>query len=172
MGIQIRLAGADDFAITETIERRSDELLIKYLRATEWPPVARAEERARTLGFTLLATDADSGEPVGFVQVTEGDEDAHLEQLSVLPERGRRGYGGRLVEAAAEEARRRGRAAMILRTFADVPWNAPFYAKHQFLESVPTTGFQQALVGIEDRLGLMVYGRRIQMTRQLSPSIR
>lgn len=167
MGIQIRLARADDFAITEAIESRSDGLLIEYLRATDWPPLARAEERAGTLGFTLLATDADTGEPVGFVQVIECGDGAHLEQLSVLPEHGKRGYGSRLIEAAADEARRRGHAAMTLRTFADVPWNAPFYAKHQFAESVPTTDFQQALVDTEDCLGLMVYGRRIQMTRYL-----
>lgn len=165
MGIHIRLAGIDDFAITEVIERRADQLLIEHLGAADWPPAARSEERAGSLGFTLLATDA--GEPVGFVQVLECDGSAHLEQLSVLPECGSRGYGGRLVEAAADEAQRRGNASMTLRTFADVPWNAPFYAKHQFVESAPTTDFQQALGNTEERLGLMAYGRRIQMTRRL-----
>lgn len=163
----MRRAGANDFAVTEAIERVSDELLIEYLNVIDWPPVTRAEERAGTLGFTLFAEDADTGEPVGFVQVIENDEGAHREQLSVLPDCGRRGYGGCLLEEAVVEARHRGHAAMTLRTYADVPWNAPFCAKHLFAEAAPTTAFHQALIGTEARLGLMAFGHRIQMTRQL-----
>ena len=167
MGIQIQLAEAESFSATVLIESRADELLIKYLGARDWPPATQAEERAAASGFTLLATDADTEEAVGFAQILEFDECAHLEQISVLPEVGRRGYGGLLIEAAVDEARERGHTFMTLRTFADVPWNAPFYAKHQFAVSAPASVLQLAMIDTEEALGLMAYGRRIQMSRAL-----
>lgn len=92
---------------------------------------------------------------------------AHLEQLSVVPSAARRGYGRRLVDAAVEEARRRGYGRMTLRTYAEIPWNAPFYASCGFLESIPETPFQRRLIETEAALGLDRYGRRVQMTAEL-----
>jgi hypothetical protein len=48
-----------------------------------------------------------------------------------------------------------------------VPWNAPFYASCGFVPSQPDTGFLQSLVDVEESLGLMTYGPRIQMTAVL-----
>jgi N-acetylglutamate synthase-like GNAT family acetyltransferase len=91
-----------------------------------------------------------------------------LEQVSVLPDYGRRGVGKLLVEAAIEEATRRGYDQMTLRTYAAVPWNGPFYALLGFAESEPETDFQRSLIDVENGLGLAQYGRRIQMTRFLN----
>jgi GNAT superfamily N-acetyltransferase len=107
------------------------------------------------------------GAVVGFVDVLERDQIAHLEQLSVLPEHGRRGHGRALVESAKNEARRRGYQWLSLRTYADVPWNGPFYARAGFVESKPATDFDRHLVEVEERLGLDRYGRRVQMTAAL-----
>ena len=57
---------------------------------------------------------------------------AHLEQLSVRPERGRRGLGAALLESVCEWAAQRRLEAVTLTTFVHVPWNAPFYAKNGF----------------------------------------
>lgn len=113
-------------------------------------------------GFVLIAAE-ESGAPVGFVHVLDEDGFAHLEQLSVLPERGRRGYGRALVEAAKSKARHRGHKRMTLRTYADVPWNAPFYARAGFTEEEPATKFHERLVEVEHQRGLDRYGRRVQM---------
>ncbi len=66
-----------------------------------------------------------------------------------------------------EEARHRGHTRLTLRTFADVPFNAPFYASLGFVETEPETDFHRALVGAEHLVGLDRYGRRIQMTLAL-----
>ncbi len=115
----------------------------------------------------LVADESATGTIVGFVHVLESGEIAHLEQISVLPEHGRRGYGRRLLEAAMDEARSRGFERLTLRTYADVPWNAPFYAGLGFVETEPMTDFHKSLVDVEERLGLDRYGRRVEMTAAL-----
>lgn len=165
--ITIRPATAADAELIQAIESAADALLVDALGAPEWPAAADALERLGTPGFVLVLTDSPDGSPVGFVHVLDADGHAHLEQLSVLPEVGRQGYGRRLVTAAQDEARERGYTRMTLRTYAEIPWNAPFYASCSFLESLPETPFLRELVETEAKLGLDRYGRRVQMTVEL-----
>ncbi len=139
-------------------------MLIELLKPEDWQPAVSKSERAVLPGFILVISETVRGAAVGFVQVIVGDDFAHLEQLSVLPGHGRRGHGRALVEAAKGEAKYLGRSRMTLRTFADVPWNAPFYATCGFRESEVDTGFHHRLVQVESSLGLPLLGRRIQMT--------
>ena len=93
--------------------------------------------------------------------------EAHLEQLSVLPEHGRRGHGRALVDSAKREARTRGYGRLTLRTFAEIPWNAPFYAGCGFVETRPATVHERELQRAEEQRGLERLGRRVQMTVEL-----
>ena len=106
------------------------------------------------------------GEVVGFAHVVlldDGHETrAHLEQVSVLPEHGRRGTGARLVRAAAEEARWDGFGELSLCTYRDVPWNAPFYARLGF-EVVQPVGVLAELRAREQERGLDEAGERVVM---------
>jgi GNAT superfamily N-acetyltransferase len=56
----------------------------------------------------------------------------HVEQVSVDPGCARRGLGRALLDYAAERAAAAGIPAMKLTTFADVPWNAPYYLRCGF----------------------------------------
>lgn len=154
---RIRFAMPQDFAVLEEIERAADALFLKRFRPAAWPP---PESRAADPGFVLVAA---GDELLGFAHVLEIDGLAHLEQVSVLPDRGGRGIGRVLVETAKAEARARGYDRLTLRTYADVPWNAPFYAKLGFAVEQPTTDFHRALIATEERLGLDRYGARVQM---------
>ncbi|MEY2431026.1 MAG: hypothetical protein QOC92_751 [Acidimicrobiaceae bacterium] len=69
---------------------------------------------------------------VGYALVDIVDGLAHLEQLSVDPRHGRRGYGAALLAHVREWARDHPLAAVTLTTFEHVPWNAPYYARHGF----------------------------------------
>ena len=82
-------------------------------------PAPSGLDRELEPGFLLVA--AVAGRVVGFAHVTDQDGHAHLEQLSVLPEHGRRGIGSALVRAAMEEARWAGYDDMSLCTYRDVP---------------------------------------------------
>jgi GNAT superfamily N-acetyltransferase len=68
---------------------------------------------------------ADS--PIGYVLVDIVDGCAHVEQVSVLPDRQGVGVGRALLEQVRRWAADSGLAAVTLTTFTDVPWNAPLY---------------------------------------------
>ncbi|MFZ4893727.1 GNAT family N-acetyltransferase [Plantibacter sp. Mn2098] len=163
----IREADLDDRAGLERIETSADTLLIDRFAATNWPAAASGEERASMPGFILIACETEGGPAIGFAHVIELEDVAHLEQLAVLPEHGHRGHGRALVAAAIDEAARRGHHALTLRTYAEVPWNAPFYRSCGFRESEPETAFHRRLVAVEADLELDQYGPRLRMTVQV-----
>lgn len=170
MEIVIRPATPDDDAATERIEIAADALLVDRFGAVDWPPPTPAAERTSSPGFVVVAEYTDAaGAPtvVGFAHVLEIAGHAHLEQLSVLPSYGRRGIGRRLVEAALTATRNRGYEQITLRTYVDVPWNAPFYSSCGFVVSDPDTPLLRKLVKVESELGLFEYGPRVQMTASL-----
>lgn len=167
MTFSLRAARPSDAEYIEAIENAADVLLRDLLGAADWPPAEQGSTRLSTPGFTLVAVDGDDHSPVGFVHVLDADGQAHLEQLSVLPRHGRRGIGRALVEAAMREARARGYSRITLRTYAEVPWNAPFYSRCGFSESVPEGAFLRSLLDVEGGMGLERWGRRVQMTALL-----
>jgi GNAT superfamily N-acetyltransferase len=56
----------------------------------------------------------------------------HIEQVSVHPEAAGRGLGRELIEHLDAQAAQQQVPALTLTTFADVPWNAPYYARLGF----------------------------------------
>jgi hypothetical protein len=73
------------------------------------------------------------------------------------------------VRAACEWATAAGYTELTLCTFAEVPWNGPFYATLGFTELAEPTPGLLALRATEQRVGLDAMGRRIVMVRQLTP---
>lgn len=114
----------------------------------------------------LLIARAD-GIPVGFAHIEVREPSvAHLEEIDVHPDYGRRGLGTRLVNEVCVWAARRGLSAITLTTFREPPWNMPFYARLGFKE-VSTPELSAALLAIiedEKRRGLDV-NRRVAMRR-------
>jgi GNAT superfamily N-acetyltransferase len=103
--------------------------------------------------WVVLANEA----PVGFalVEVVERDA-AHLEEIDVHPDHGRRGLGTKLVMHVCRWAAAAGFRSVTLNTHRDVPWNAPFYRRLGF-EVVPHDELSPALREIfenETRRGL------------------
>jgi GNAT superfamily N-acetyltransferase len=129
-------------------------------------PAPSGEERMAQPGFLLVAGDP----AIGFAHVVDLESHAHLAQISVHPDHGRNGIGTALLEAAAERAALKGHGALTLTTYADLPWNGPFYARHGFVEvgaDEPVTAAQLAISADEERLGLSRHGRRTWMRRPL-----
>ncbi|MGN9914491.1 GNAT family N-acetyltransferase [Phytohabitans sp. LJ34] len=83
-------------------------------------------------GRAWVATDP-TDVPVGYLIADVVDGNLHIEQVSVHPRRARRGIGRRLVDHLAAYATATGVPALTLTTFADVPWNAPYYTRCGFV---------------------------------------
>ncbi len=124
--------------------------------------------RAAQREARLWVARAETGLPVGFALLESRGRDACLEELDVDPAYGRRGLGRRLVEAARDAARERGHRRLVLTTFRDVPWNAPFYLRLGFRvvgESELDPGLE-ALCRQDAEAGLDL-ARRVVMTLDL-----
>jgi GNAT superfamily N-acetyltransferase len=157
----VRTADAHDLVQLPAVEAAADELFLP-LGITDLPAPASAEERAGS--WRVLV----AGQPVqGFAVLELLDGAVHLEQLSVHPAYSRRGIGGALLAAGVEAARAHGADRITLLTYADVPWNAPFYARHGWQVTEPTPALQ-ALRRREAELGLDRHGARVAMVRRVS----
>jgi len=101
-----------------------------------------------------VITDDDDG-PAGFLITDMVDGCLQVEQLSVHPACARRGLGRALLDYAAERAAAAGIPALTLTTFADVPWNAPYYLRCGFrvLEDEEVTAGLRAIRQREAALG-------------------
>lgn len=81
----------------------------------------------------LLVAEVDD-EVVGFALLEDLGDEAYLRELDVAPAFGHQGIGRQLVQAAFAWARKRDYHSMVLTTFREPPWNAPFYATEGFHE--------------------------------------
>jgi len=166
--VRIRPATRADLRLLGGIEATGDEQFREHFGYDPGfgePP--SGEHRAAQPGFLLVVEE--DGEVVGFAHVLEVEGTAHLEQVSVRSDRQQRGLGRALVEAVEAEAARRGHGVLTLMTYAEVPWNAPFYATCGFAETEPTTRFELRLQAVERDLGLDRHGRRVLMVAHLTP---
>ncbi|MBB4821694.1 GNAT family N-acetyltransferase [Pseudomonas solani] len=135
---------ADDYAVVPAeprhlaalaeIERAAASLfpegvIPELLREATVPQALLAQGQAE--GRLWVAQDS-GGMAVGFALVEVLGGIALLAELDVLPALGRRGIGRRLIAAARDWAEARGHEALYLTTFADLPWNAPYYARLGF----------------------------------------
>ena len=159
----IRAAQLDELGLLADIERDADRVLLDALGVTEFPVVP---EKDAAGGFTLVAIIA--GSIVGFIQVWEAEGVAHIEQLSVRIGSARQGIGGALLDAALQQCAASGHHEVTLTTFADVPWNAPWYARRGFAEICADTPFLRNIELAEEASGLSALGRRISMRIDLS----
>ena len=118
-------------------------------------------------GLSWVATDRSDG-PVAYILVREVDRWAHIEQVSVHAFHARQRLGQALIEEAGRWAADVGLRGLTLTTFAEVPWNGPYYSRLGF-EPVPEDQWSAGLCEIvaeEAAHGLDVWPR-IVMKRPL-----
>ena len=116
-------------------------------------------DRLGTAAVVLVAGDP----AVGFVSIRLVDGEAHVDQLSVVPECGGRGIGRDLLDEAIRWARHEGLSGVTLTTFRDVPWNAPFYRRVGFDVLVDLPPGLGAVRTDEGQRGFDAMGPRVAM---------
>lgn len=172
--IRIRAAVEADLDRIADLEVAAGQLFreIGLDEVADDPPPGRSS-LLRWLGRgELLVADLDEGpdprfHPAGYVVMGTVDGTAHLHQISVHPVAGRRGVGTRLLAAAQDWARSRSLTALTLTTYAEVPWNGPWYAAQGFEVVDPSHHGPgtTAVVLAEQAHGLDRHGRRVVMRR-------
>lgn len=129
-----RPATPADLPLLREIERAAGEAF----RAAGMPEIADDEPPALEVlaGYQRAGrawvVDGDEGTPVAYLIADVVDGNLHVEQVSVHPDSAGRGLGRALIEHAAGYAKDHGLPALTLTTFAEVPWNAPYYARLGF----------------------------------------
>lgn len=170
----IRLARPDDLAELAEVERAAG-LPFRGIGmdavADDAPPtVAELAPYAADGRAWVFAGQEDR--PVAYLLVDVVDGQAHIEQVSVRPEYARRGIGRRLVDVAREWARAHDLPQLCLTTYAEVPWNGPYYARLGF-EVVPAAELTEGLRAIraaEAAKGLDAWPRVVMRQRLGSPA--
>ena len=114
----------------------------------------------------LLWVGAFGDRLAGFALANLVDGNLHLDEIAVDPDFSRRGLGTALVETVCDDGGARSCPWVTLRTFVDVPWNAPFYLRLGFSEipNADLTPSLNALVSGEADRGLYP-NRRVFMRR-------
>jgi len=157
----IRPAEPDELEAVPEIERRAEALF--HVAGIDLPSGWSTIDELHDARAVFVA-----GRPaVGVVRIEEFDGLAHVELLAVIPARMREGLGTALLEAACEWAVANGYPAITLITFADVAWNAPFYAARGFAVIEDITPELAELRDWERAVGLDTLGRRVVMRREL-----
>jgi len=171
---KIRPAGIEDLVTLAEIERAAAKLFF------DTPYAFLVDDEPLSLDFVIqqfqsgrvwIAVD-DQDTPIGYAIAQEVDRDAYLRQIDVHPAYGRRGIGRELVERVCVWAKNQNYHRILLSTFLDIEWNAPFYAKlgFQILPEVElSSGFQQIRCK-EAEAGLPI-DRRVIMYRDLGQEI-
>ncbi|HWN82061.1 MAG TPA: GNAT family N-acetyltransferase [Candidatus Udaeobacter sp.] len=157
----IRAATLADLPALPAIERAANRLFAADPGAA--PPVLTPPDdlAAGCAGGRLWVAIEQGVGLVGFALGGVVGENAHLDELDVRPEHGRRGIGTALVATFLAWARAQGYAAATLTTLSHIPWNRPFYERIGFGMLAPDelTPELRELLAFEIARGLPAEGR-------------
>lgn len=169
----IRAAVADDLPVLREIECAAGQpfrdLGMLVIADDEPPSIADLAVFQRD-GRAWVASDS-ADRPVGYLLLDMVDGNAHVEQVSVHPVHARQGLGRALLDTAESWARQHECPALTLTSFADVPWNGPYYERLGFRvldEAEVTQGLRRIRQQEADR-GLDAWPR-VSMTRPVGQS--
>ncbi|HYJ09075.1 MAG TPA: GNAT family N-acetyltransferase [Polyangiaceae bacterium] len=161
----IRLARADELLGLGALELRAAERFAHSVHpyACALPAFDRDELAELQRAGTVWVAAEDDDRLLGFAIGGWLGDDPYLHELDVEPDHARKGIGRALIRRVAEWARTTERASLVLSTFSDVPWNAPYYRRLGF-EIVPLEAYtpaERALRAREAAGGLRIDSRVI-----------
>lgn len=157
--IVVRSAEADDITAMQAVasvagQRFRENGDARIAERADDPPytseglaLAIAERRA------WVAVD-DHKSVIGFAVAWTFAGEAHLDEVAVVPEHGRRGVGRALVSEVMTWASAQQLPSITLTTFRDVPWNRPYYEKLGFRVVTTLTPELQSLIDRQAGWGL------------------
>ncbi|WP_042409962.1 GNAT family N-acetyltransferase [Streptacidiphilus carbonis] len=132
--MDIRAAGLNELPLLQEIERAAGQCFrdIGMPEIADDEPLPLGELARYHLARLAWVAVTDSDVPVAYLIADRVEGNLHVEQVSVHPDSSRRGIGMSLLDHLADHAAREGTPALTLTTFAQVPWNAPYYSRCGF----------------------------------------
>ena len=115
----------------------------------------------------LILARHEDAKPVGFALVSLREDCLYLDQISVSPAFGKRGIGTKLMRHVEVRAIEFDRLSIVLSTFRDVPWNAPFYSSLGY-KIIKRRHMQPFMLSIEDaQRPFMDVSKRVFMRKRV-----
>jgi GNAT superfamily N-acetyltransferase len=133
-GYTLRRASPEELSTLPDIEHLAAQQFLHspHPFATELPAqsLEQLHEYQRHGGVWVAVTR--EGNIAAFVVCKEVDGALFIAEADVHPAHARQGLGGALFGLLGQWARARAYPALLLTTFRDVPWNAPYYQRLGF----------------------------------------
>jgi GNAT superfamily N-acetyltransferase len=132
--VTFRFAASHEAHAIRAIEFEASQRFVEVGMAgiADAPPTALAlVERKIGAGEIIVAVNADQT-CVGFVMFEAQPARIYVQELDVLPSYAGRRIGAALIEQVAQLARSRQLIQLVLSTYREVPWNAPYYRRLGF----------------------------------------
>jgi GNAT superfamily N-acetyltransferase len=133
-GVTFRFATPHD---AQTVRMIEFEASLRFLSVdmagiADAPPMSLGlVERKVAAQEIIVAVDADGTFP-GFVMFEPQPARIYIQELDVLTSHAGRRIGAALIEQVAQLARSRLLMQLVLSTYREVPWNAPYYRRLGF----------------------------------------
>jgi GNAT superfamily N-acetyltransferase len=166
----IRPVAPEELPLLRELERASGEAFrqLDMAEIADEEPLALIDLRHyQSAGRAWVISDATG--PAGFLLAEPVDFRLHIAQVSVHPRAARQGLGRALIEYLADLGEATpGNRGLSLTTYADVPWNAPYYRRLGFVELPERdwgTGLR-AIRGAEREAGLDQWPRVVMVRPQ------
>ena len=96
------------------------------------PPMSLAFVERKSAAQELIVAVNAEGTCVGFVMFEPQPARIYIQELDVLTSHAGRRIGAALIEQVAQLARSRQIMQLVLSTYREVPWNAPYYRRLGF----------------------------------------
>ncbi len=169
MGFKVAPAPAEKLHEFQELERLAASRFrdSPHPSAADLPPLGIGELERINTQSGLWGITTRSAELAAYLAWEPLENDAYIVEVDVRPESSGARLGAALIDHVALIARRRGLSRVLLRTFADVPWNAPYYRKLGFRELAEPPATLEETARHEAALGLDL-SRRVTMARPLT----
>ncbi|HYJ10716.1 MAG TPA: GNAT family N-acetyltransferase [Polyangiaceae bacterium] len=130
----IRLARTDELTRLPAIEMAAAQRFLTSLHpdAAEGHPISVALHQTWLAHDGVWVAEAPPDEIAGFAAWVPLAMDMYVVELDVHPAHAGRRVGARLLDALSALGSQLGFGRLVLRTFRDVPWNAPYYQRLGF----------------------------------------
>lgn len=163
MDIRIRAATETDFTLLPDIELDAAQAFRDYGLDTiaDDEPASAASYQTLPKKKAVFVADSQDGTAIGFVVAMRIDGQAHLKEVSVRRAYAGQGVGRRLVASAITWSRQNLYRYITLTTFADLPFNVPFYQRIGFSTFEPDRDWPElkAIREKERKIGLEIRPR-------------